>query len=95
MKQQSTVERPPMPHVVTLSDRKSLTVSGVSDIGSFDDAAIIVYTDLGELTVRGSNLCIKRLSVESGDLVLEGEIDSLTYANTHSRSGGFFGKLFR
>jgi hypothetical protein len=50
---------------------------------------------LGELTVKGQGLRIQRLSIETGDLTLEGEIDSLTYAQVHTRSGGFFGKLFR
>ena len=89
------VVTPPMPHLVHLSDRRALSVSGVQDVDSFDETVVIVYTEQGELTVRGRDLHINRLNVETGDLSLEGEVESLTYTDVHSRSGGFFGKLFR
>lgn len=84
-----------MPHHMILEDRRALTISGVSDVDSFDEMMVVVYTDLGELTVKGQGLHINRLNVETGELMLEGSIDSLTYAEVHSRSGGFFGRLFK
>ena len=84
-----------MPHQLILEDRRALTLSGVSDVDSFDETTVIVYTDLGELTIKGENLHINRLNLESGDLSLEGQIYSLVYTEVHSRSGGFFGKLFK
>ncbi len=84
-----------MPHILTLSDRRSLTVSGVTDVDSFDDMTVILYTVQGELTVKGTMLHITRLNVETGDLMMEGQIDSLTYADMKAHTGGFFGKLFR
>ncbi len=95
MKQPQTEERRKMPHLVSMSERSNLGVSGVLDVDSFDDMTVVIYTELGELTVKGQGLRIQRLSIETGDLTLEGEIDSLTYAQVHTRSGGFFGKLFR
>lgn len=94
MKQEQTTERQPMPHALTLHDRCSLSVSGVTDVNNFDDVAVVIYTDLGELTVKGHGLHIKQLNVECGDLVVEGEIDSLVYSSLPVR-GGFFGRLFR
>ena len=84
-----------MPHQLILEDRHALTVSGVSDVDSFDEMTVVVYTDMGELTVNGEGLHINRLNVETGELTLEGSIESLTYAEVHSRSGGFFGRLFK
>lgn len=66
-----------MPHQLILEDRRALTVSGVSDVDSFDELTVVVYTDLGELTVKGENLHINRLNLESGELMLEGHIQSL------------------
>ena len=77
-----------MPHQLILEDRHALTVSGVSDVDSFDELTVVVYTDMGELTVKGEGLHINRLNVETGELTLEGNIESLTYAEVHSRSGG-------
>lgn len=84
-----------MPHNLILEDRRSLSVSGVSDVDSFDEQTVIVYTDKGELTVRGSELHINRLSVETGELLLEGNISSLTYADEMPKSSGFFSRVFR
>lgn len=84
-----------MPHNVVLEDRKLLTVSGVADVDSFDEETVIIFTDLGELTVRGSNLHINRLSVEVGELTMEGNISALIYSDEAPKSGGFFSKVFR
>ncbi len=84
-----------MPHQLILEDRRALTVSGVSDVDSFDELTVVVYTDLGELTVKGENLHINRLNLESGELMLEGNIQSLVYTEVQNRSGGFFGRLFK
>lgn len=84
-----------MPHNMVLEDRKLLTVSGVADVDSFDEETVIVFTDLGELTVRGTNLHINRLSVEVGELTVEGNISALIYSDETPKSGGFFSKVFR
>lgn len=84
-----------MPHNLILEDRKSLSVSGVSDVDSFDEQNVIVYTDMGELTVRGRNLHINKLNIETGELVIDGEISSMIYTNNQSSNQGIFSKLFR
>jgi len=88
--------KPALPHSVIMEDRRLLTVSGVSDVDSFDEHSVTVFTDMGELIVRGRDLHINRLSVELGELLLEGSIVSLSYQDTAPKSaGGFFGKVFR
>lgn len=86
---------PSVPHLLSLTDRRSLSVSGVQDVDSFDETVIVVYTEQGELTIRGTGLHINRLNIETGDLVVEGHVESLVYTEVHTRNGGFFGKLFR
>lgn len=83
------------PHLITLSERRTLTVSGVQDVDSFDEMTTVIYTELGELTVKGTGLHITRLNIETGDLLLDGTVESLSYTEVRNRSGGFFGKLFR
>lgn len=83
------------PHNLTLEDRKKLTVSGVSDIGSYDEQTIVALTDLGELTVKGEDLHIIRMSVEMGELAVEGNISSLSYSEIQTHSKGFFSRLFQ
>ena len=84
-----------MPHNAVLEDRRLLTVSGVSDVDSFDEETVVVFTDLGELTVRGSNLHINRVSIEVVELTVEGNISALVYSDEAPKSGGFFSRVFR
>lgn len=84
-----------LPHNLVLEDRKKLSVTGVSDVDSFDEQTIVVMTDMGELTVRGGDLHINSLSIDMGELLIEGDIDSLTYSDVQAKGGGFFSKVFR
>lgn len=82
-------------HNLILKERKSLNISGVLDVDSFDDNAVVAYTDLGELTIKGSNLHISKINLDSGDLELDGEVYALEYAEDRPAEKGFFSKLFR
>ena len=84
-----------MPHNLVLEDRRLLTVSGVSDVDSFDEETVVVFTDMGELTIRGADLHINRLSVEIGELTVEGKISALIYSQDSAPKGGFFSRVFR
>lgn len=84
-----------MPHNIILEDRKKMSVSGVSDVDMFDELSVILFTDMGELTIKGENLHINKLSVESGELIVEGDISSLSYSDHVQTKGGFLGKLFK
>ncbi len=84
-----------LPHNCILEDRRALSVSGVNDVGSFDEETIIAATDYGELTVKGEKLHITKLSLEIGELCIEGKISSLSYADTPDKSGSFFSRVFR
>lgn len=96
MTDNSSIARPKLPHNVIMEDRHTLTVSGVSDVDSFDEQSVILFTQEGEMTVKGSQLHINRLSLEIGEILIEGEIDALIYSTREiKQSGGFFSKVFR
>ena len=65
------------PHHIMMEERSSLTVSGVSDVERFDENEIVMSTSKGTLVVTGENLHIEKLSLDGGDLKVEGDIDSL------------------
>ena len=83
-----------IPHSLILENRRTLTATGVSNVDSFDDQTIVAYTDLGELTIRGSKLQINKLNIETGELNLNGEITSMSYSENRP-VGGFFSRLFK
>ena len=81
-------------HVI-LEGRASLSVSGVEEVESFDENAIVMRTSLGTLVVRGEELHIEKLSLDGGDLRVEGMVDSLTYEDDGGPRAGFLARLFR
>ena len=84
-----------MPHNIIMEDRKKMSVSGVTEIDSFDEQTVIAITQLGELTIRGWNLHITRLNLEQGELMVDGDISSITYTDIRPKAQGFFSKVLR
>ena len=83
---------------LVLENREKLSISGVLDVLSFDDQVVIVETELGLLTVKGENLRINKLSLDTTEVIVEGSIFSLSYSekNLDKKSGGsFIGKIFK
>lgn len=82
-------------HNIIMENRRSLTISGVMDIDSFDEQMVVLFIEEGELTIRGEGLHINRIDVDSGDVLMEGEVESLVYTDGKPQKGGFFARLFR
>ena len=80
-----------LPHKLTLNQREDLTMTGVTEVVSFDDTAVVLKTHLGTLTVLGQELVLKTLSVEVGQVAISGHISSLMYEEP--RSAGFWQRL--
>lgn len=82
---------------IVLENRNKLSVSGVKDVISFDDELVIIETELGLLTVKGNNLKINKLSIDTGDVSVEGEISNLGYSDPTKKSQeqGLFSKIFK
>ncbi len=82
-----------MPHHIVLDGRSSLSVSGVEEVESFDETTIVMNTVKGTLVVRGEGLHIEKLSLDGGDLKVEGTVDCLTYEDDGREKGGFLARL--
>ena len=81
-----------------LENREKLTISGVLDVLSFDDQIVILETELGLLTVKGENLRINKLSLDTADVIVDGEIYNLGYSEKDlekKSGGGILGKIFK
>ena len=72
-------QKPILPHKLTLDARKQLTVTGVTEVVSFDEGAVIARTESGTLVVQGKNLRLKTLQPEGGQVCVEGSITALIY----------------
>ena len=73
---------PAKPHRFTLTNRKIATITGVSDVRSFDETQAVLETSYGVLTIKGRGLHVKRLTLEQG----EGHVDSLVYVNASDQA---------
>ena len=81
-----------------LENREKLSISGVNDVLSFDDQVVMVETDLGLLTVKGENLKINKLSIDTSEVIVEGEISYLAYSDKteeRGKSQGLLSKIFK
>jgi len=82
---------------LVLENRSKLSISGVLDVLSFDDQIVIIETELGLLTIKGENLRINKLSIDSSEVIVEGEINNLTYSEseTNKKGSGLLSKIFK
>ena len=83
-------------HNIILENRGRLNVSGVEDVDSFDEGAIIIFTNMGVLTVRGEDLHIHMLDLTEGTAQITGVIHSLMYVKVKEKGDrGFLAKLMK
>ncbi len=94
MQQEEKRGRFDVSHHVILEGREALSVTGVEEVESFDEATIVMTTTQGRLVVRGDGLHIEKLSLDGGEMKVEGGVDSIHYEEDHRRQGGFFARLF-
>ena len=82
---------------LVLENRGKLSISGVLDVLSFDDQIVIIETELGLLTVKGEDLRINKLSIDTSEVVVEWDICNMAYSEKEmdKKSGSFLGKIFK
>ena len=75
-----------LPHKLQLNERRQLTMTGVSEVVSIDDVSVVLRTELGTLTVQGQDLQLKNLSLDGGQVAIDGTVSGLIYEEP--RQGG-------
>lgn len=83
-----------LPQKLTLNERKDLHMTGVTEVISFDDTAVVLETNLGTLEIQGQELQLKTLSIDGGQVAVSGHICSLAYEEPRPASG-FWGRLLK
>lgn len=72
------------PHKMMIQNRSVGNISGIRDVVSFDENQVVLDTDMGLLTIKGKNLHVSRLTLEKGEVDVEGTMDSLVYSSNES-----------
>lgn len=81
------------PHTLILKDRKMLTLTGVNEVVSFDETAVVLETGLGTLVIQGQQLQLKNLTLDGGQVAVEGHIGAMVYQQ--ARQGGWLSRLLK
>lgn len=71
-------------HACRLENRSAASLTGVREVVSFDENQVVVDTDIGLLTIKGKELHVSRLTVEKGELEVDGQVDSLAYSSNEA-----------
>jgi len=79
-------ERMQLPHALTLRDRRQLTVTGVTEVVSFDENAVLLRTEQGDLLIQGRDLQLRQLSLDGGQVAVDGTVAAMVYEEP--RQGG-------
>ena len=87
-------QHPAAAHRLELDGRERLSVSGVEDVERFDENEIVMSTTVGTLIVGGENLHIGKLSLDGGELQVDGRIDSVSYEEQAQAQGSLLHRLF-
>ncbi len=83
-------------HNIILEERSRLSISGVTDVESFDENEISLYTTLGELLIKGKCLHVDEMSLESGNITISGDVKSLVYGDKdRTKKPSLWGKITR
>ena len=82
------------PDDLRLENRARLSVTGVREVESFDQESVVLHTAKGVLVIRGQSLHLQTLSIEGGQVAVDGTVDALLYEEPQ-KQGGFFSRLFR
>lgn len=85
-------------HIVNIVDREKLSITGVTDVFSFDENVIELETNEGYIEIKGEDLHIVKMNIDDGDMIVEGTVTELTYHDTQGatkKKGSFVSKLFK
>ena len=82
-----------LPHKLQLNERRQLTMTGVTEVVSFEETAVVLQTSLGNLILQGQGLQLKTLSLDGGQVAVDGNISALVYEEP--RQSGGWRRLFR
>lgn len=82
---------------IILENRNKLSISGVLDVLSFDDQIVILETELGLLTIKGENLKVNKLSLDTSEIIIEGQISNIGYSEKSigEKDTSFIRKIFK
>ncbi|MCD7742051.1 MAG: sporulation protein YabP [Ruminococcus sp.] len=90
------ISKPKGKHEIVMCDCKTLSVTGVTDVDSFDEGSVRLFTECGEMQVYGENLHVNQMNVDTGSVSVEGDISAICYSDKDAKKRrSIIGRLLR
>ena len=89
------IDVPALNHIIKLTDRKNIIISGIKKINSFDEKEFDLDSVMGSIIIKGSNLEMIKLDTIEGNVSIKGQINSFTYSDTNNKESSILAKLFK
>ena len=89
------IDVPALNHIIKLTDRKNIIISGIKKINSFDEKEFDLDSVMGSIIIKGSNLEMIKLDTIEGNVSIKGQINSFTYSDTNDKESSNLAKLFK
>ncbi len=89
------IDVPALNHIIKLTDRKNIIISGIKKINSFDEKEFDLDSVMGNIIIKGSNLEMIKLDTIEGNVSIKGQINSFTYSDTTDKEASILAKLFK
>ena len=89
------IDVPALNHIIKLTDRKNIIISGIKKINSFDEKEFDLDSVMGSIIIKGSNLEMIKLDTIEGNVSIKGQINSFTYSDTNDKESSVLAKLFK
>ena len=89
------IDVPALNHIIKLTDRKNIIISGIKKINSFDEKEFDLDSVMGSIIIKGSNLEMIKLDTIEGNVSIKGQINSFTYSDTNDKESSILSKLFK
>ena len=89
------IDVPALNHIIKLTDRKNIIISGIKKINSFDEKEFDLDSVMGSIIIKGANLEMIKLDTIEGNVSIKGQINSFTYSDTNDKESSILTKLFK
>ena len=89
------IDVPALNHIIKLTDRKNIIISGIKKINSFDEKEFDLDSVMGSIIIKGSNLEMIKLDTIEGNVSIIGQINSFTYSDRNDKESSILAKLFK
>lgn len=82
-------------HIVHIDNRERIEITGVTKVDTFNEDDVILHTVMGILNIKGKNMKVNKLNVDTGDMLMEGMVYSMNYLSKDKEKGSILKKLFK